>query len=134
MLQFKALFQTCQDFKLKAWRDIVPPGTGRQEFYKRAAEMFELADHSESNFSKPYAQSERCFTPSSMPLFCPRCNLKYAEFAAKASQMHADKPLLALNIKWKRKRHDTQEALQELSKKLCAMLPGWRPAGGHPDI
>lgn len=23
-----------------------------QEFYKRAAEMFELADHSESNFSK----------------------------------------------------------------------------------
>ena len=24
-----------------------------QEFYKRAAEMFELADHSESNFSKP---------------------------------------------------------------------------------
>ncbi|CAJ1348581.1 unnamed protein product [Effrenium voratum] len=34
-----------------------------KEFYKRAAEMFELADHSESNFSK--------------------CNLKYAEFAAK---------------------------------------------------
>jgi len=34
-----------------------------KEFYKRAAEMFELADHSESNFSK--------------------CNLKYAEYAAK---------------------------------------------------
>ncbi|CAE7360910.1 alphaSnap [Symbiodinium sp. CCMP2592] len=36
-------------------------------FYKRAAEMFELADHSESNFSK--------------------CNLKYAEFAAKDGEL-----------------------------------------------
>eukprot|EP00931_Biecheleriopsis_adriatica_P093393 TRINITY_DN6713_c0_g1_i2.p1 TRINITY_DN6713_c0_g1~~TRINITY_DN6713_c0_g1_i2.p1 ORF type:complete len:322 (+),score=99.33 TRINITY_DN6713_c0_g1_i2:82-966(+) len=38
-----------------------------KEYYKRAAEMFELADHSESNFTK--------------------CNLKYAEFAAKDGEL-----------------------------------------------
>ena len=35
------------------WSKIVgAENSSSQEFYKRAAEMFELADHSESNFSK----------------------------------------------------------------------------------
>lgn len=35
------------------WSKIVGvENPSSQEFYKRAAEMFELADHSESNFSK----------------------------------------------------------------------------------
>ncbi|CAE8709059.1 unnamed protein product, partial [Polarella glacialis] len=38
-----------------------------KEFYKRAAEMFELDDHGKSNFTK--------------------CNLKYAEYAAKDGQL-----------------------------------------------
>ena len=45
------------------WSQIVGVvrNSSSQEFYKRAAEMFELADHSESNFSKcldPKLQSE----------------------------------------------------------------------------
>jgi len=40
-----------------------------KEYYKRAAEMFELDDHGKSNFSK--------------------CNLKYAEYCAKDNDLQA---------------------------------------------